>query len=286
MPPVPLIDSHVHLWDPKHLRLQWLDKNKLLNRRYCVPEFREHTAGVEIEAFVYVETGCDPAYGQIEARWAAALAKEEPKLRGIVAWAPLEHGDPVRSYLAALKEISPLIKGVRRIAQGEADPQFSSKPDFIKGAQHLAEFGFSCDICINPKQLGGAIELVRQCPKVNFVLDHIAKPNIKEHVLDPWRAQLKELAALPNVVCKMSGLVTEADPQWTSADLKPYVEHVLDCFGEDRVAFGSDWPVTLLASKYDRWVKTLDELTAGLSAAAKKKLWAENARAFYRLGKA
>jgi L-fuconolactonase len=190
----------------------------------------------------------------------AERAKEEPRLRGIVAWAPLEHGEIVRSYLAALKEISPLIKGVRRIAQGESDAQFSTRPSFIKGVQLLAEFGFSCDLCIKHTQLSSTIELVRQCPKVNFMLDHIAKPNIKEHVLEPWRAQLKELAALPNVVCKMSGIVTEADPQWTPADLKPYVDHVLECFGEDRVAFGGDWPVALLGSKYDRWVKALDDL--------------------------
>ena len=123
-----------------------------------------------------------------------------------------------------------------------------------------------------------------RCPQVNFILDHLGKPNIKEHVLEPWRAQLRELAALPNVICKVSGAVTEADRErWTAEDLRPYVEHAIESFGEDRVAFGGDWPVTLLASSYTRWVETLDELTAGLSEGAKRKLWAENAKRFYRL---
>jgi L-fuconolactonase len=116
------------------------------------------------------------------------------------------------------------------------------------------------------------------------MLDHIAKPNIQEHLLDPWREQMRKLAALPNVVCKVSGMVTEADhANWKPEDLAPYVAHVLEVFGEDRVAFGGDWPVVLLASPYRRWVETLDALSAHLSAEAKRKLWAENARRFYRL---
>ncbi|MGN6672905.1 MAG: amidohydrolase family protein, partial [Thermomicrobiales bacterium] len=121
-------------------------------------------------------------------------------------------------------------------------------------------------------------------PNVRFILDHIGKPNIKGHELDPWCEQLRALAALPNVICKVSGLVTEADHEyWTPDDLAPYVAHVLDCFGEDRVAFGGDWPVARQATTYPRWVETLDALTAGLSPAAKRKLWADNARRFYRL---
>lgn len=149
----------------------------------------------------------------------------------------------------------------------------------------LPEYGLSFDICINHRQLPAAITLVRACPDTAFMLDHIAKPNISERVLDPWRDQMRELASFPNVLCKISGVATEADQTaWTPDDLAPYVRHVLDVFGEDRVAFGGDWPVALLATSYRRWVDTLDQLTADLSDTARAKLWGENARTFYRIG--
>ncbi|MGN6562769.1 MAG: amidohydrolase family protein [Thermomicrobiales bacterium] len=284
MPEFPIIDAHVHLWDPAHFRMPWLDGNELLNKPYGLAEYREQTAGVAIEAMVYLQVEVTPAYGLLEARWAAKRAAEDPRLGAIVAWAPVEDGEPARSYLDALVAIDRRIVGVRRIVQSEPDPEFSIRPGFVRGVQLLADYNFTFDICINHRHLPATIRLVEQCPDVRFILDHIGKPNIKGHELDPWREQLRELAALPNVICKVSGLVTEADhAHWTPDDLAPYVAHVLDCFGEDRVAFGGDWPVATQATTYPRWVETLDGLTADLSPAAKRKLWAENARRFYRL---
>lgn len=283
MPDFAIVDSHVHLWDPVLFRIPWVDKNELLNKTYGLNEFKEHTQKVDVGAFVYVQVDVEPVYALLEAKWVVARAKEDPRIKGIVAFAPLEYGDQSRHFLAALAETSPLVKGIRRIVQGESDKAFCLRPEYIKGVQLLPEFGFSCDICINHTQLASTVELVKRCPKTRFILDHIGKPNIKEHMLDPWREELKQLAALPNVCCKISGMVTEADPHWTTADLKPYYEHVVAVFGEDRVMFGGDWPVVLLASTYERWVNSLDELTAGLSPAAKKKLCSENARKFYRL---
>ncbi len=150
------------------------------------------------------------------------------------------------------------------------------------GCSH--QFGLSCDLCIYHPQLPSVIELVRQCPETQFILDHIGKPDIAAHLLDPWRAQMATLAAFPNVCCKISGMATEADhDNWTADDLAPYVAHVLEVFGEDRVVFGGDWPVVLGSSPYRRWAETLDALTAHLSPTAKAKLWAENARWFYRI---
>lgn len=202
----------------------------------------------------------------------------------MVPWAPLEDGDQARSYLDALVATSPLVKGIRRLLQGEPDPAFCLRPGFVRGVQLLADYDLSFDLCVRHHQLPGVVELVRRCPQVSFVLDHIGKPDIAGRVLDPWREQLAALATHPNVTCKVSGLVTEADPRaWTPDDLAPYVAHVLAAFGEDRVLFGGDWPVALLASSYRRWVEALDALTAHLSPEAKRKLWAENARRFYRL---
>lgn len=284
MPDFPIVDSHVHLWDPTHFRMSWLDGNAVLDQTYDLAEYRQHTAGIDVASMVYLQVEVEPAYALLEARWAAERARQDPRLGAIVAWAPLEFGEQARAFLAALVAIDPRIKGVRRVVQSEPDLAFSARPRFVRAVQFLPEFGLSCDICVYNQQLPSVIELVRRCPQTSFILDHLGKPNIREHVLEPWRSQLKELAALPNICCKVSGMVTEADhARWTPADLTPYVEHVLEVFGEDRVVFGGDWPVATQASTYKRWVETLDQLTQGLSDRARRKLWAENARRFYRL---
>jgi L-fuconolactonase len=201
-----------------------------------------------------------------------------------VAHAPLEYGDQARAYLEALAAIGPRVKGVRRLLQGETDPALCLRPEFVRGVRLLPEFGFSFDICIKHHQLAPAAELVRQCPETSFILDHIGKPDIAHDLREPWRAKIRALAELPNVVCKVSGMVTEADHQgWSSDDLAPYVAHVLEVFGEDRVLFGGDWPVVLMASSYARWVEALDTLTAQIPDAARRKLWSNNARRVYRL---
>jgi L-fuconolactonase len=279
-----IVDTHLHLWDPTHFRIPWLDGNDLLNRAYDVHAFREHTVGLNIAAMVYVQVDVAPAYALLEAQHIARLAAHEPRLQGLVAWAPLEDGECARSLLEALVAVNPLVKGVRRILQGESDPAYCLQPAFIRGVEMLAEYGLSFDICIYHDQLPAVIELVRQCPGVTFILDHIAKPDIRNGAFEPWRSHMTALARLPNVVCKISGVATEADhTRWTVDDLAPYVWHAIAVFGEDRIMFGGDWPVALLATSYRRWVETLATLTADLSPEAQRKLWAENARRVYRL---
>lgn len=284
MPDCPIVDSHVHLWNPDRFRMPWLDARPSIDRPFGAAEFREHTEDLPIAGMVYVEVATAPVYSLLEARWAVAQADDDPRLRGIVAFAPIDFGDRAYTYLDALAALGPRVKGVRRLLQSETDPRFCLEPSFLRGVSLLPEFGFSFDLCITHHQLPAAIELVRRCPDVRFVLDHIAKPDIAAGVRDPWREQMRTLAREPNVTCKISGLVTEANhARWTMEDLAPYVEHVLDVFGEERVMFGGDWPVALLASSYRRWVDTLDALTAQLSENARRKLWGENAVRIYRL---
>jgi L-fuconolactonase len=281
---VPIVDSHVHLWDPRRFRMPWLDDNAQLGQPFGLAEFAAHTDGLPVDAIVYLQVDVTPAYGLLEATWAAELAERDPRLAGIVAWAPLEDGPVARSYLDALAKLSRPLKGIRRLIQSEADPDFHVRPDFLAGLRLLPKYGLSFDICIRHDQLARTVDMVRACPETEFVLDHLAKPDVKGHHLEPWRALMAELAELPNVVCKVSGLVTEADhAHWTPAELEPYVLHVLAVFGEDRVLFGGDWPVVTTAASYQQWVTTLDQLTSHLQPTARRKLWADNARRVYRL---
>jgi L-fuconolactonase len=283
MPSFPLVDTHLHLWDLDRLRYPWLASVPMLNRNHLIEDYRRACGPVQVAKMVFLQCECDCAQFQEEADWVTAVAQTEPRIRGIVPWAPLEKGEGVEAALARLAA-NPLIKGIRRIIQFEADPEFCLKPGFVRGVQLLPRHGLSFDLCINHRQLANTLQLVRRCPNVRFIMDHIAKPDIKAGLLDPWRAGMRELAELPNVWCKLSGLVTEADCQkWTPADLQPYIDHVLDCFGFDRVLFGGDWPEATQATDYPRWVNTLDAAMHAASADELHKLYVRNAEAFYRV---
>ena len=278
----PIVDAHVHLWNPQQLHLPWLADIPHLNQPYGLLDYREQTWGLPIEGIVYVEVGATAEEALSEARHIANLAREEPLLKAIVAAAPVEHGEKVRAHLESLLSISPLIKGVRRNIQDETEPDFCLQPDFVAGVRLLAEYSLSFDLCIKHWQLPSVIELVRLCPDTVFILDHLGKPDIQHQQLEPWKTSLRALAELPNVACKLSGMVTEADhANWQPADLEPYIATVFGFFGPDRVMFGSDWPVALLASSYRRWYETLASLSSHLSLSKKRKLWAENATRFY-----
>lgn len=283
MPNFPIVDTHLHLWDLGRLRYPWLASVPMLNKNHLMADYRRACGPVQVAKMVFLQCECDPAQAQAEADWVTEVARTEPRIRGIVAQAPLEKGDAAEPALAQLAA-NPLVKGIRRLIQGERDPEFCVKPDFVRGVQLLHAHGLSFDLCIKHPQLAATIKLVRQCPDVAFILDHIGKPDIKAGKLDPWRAELRELSKLENVWCKLSGLVTEADfAHWTPADLRPYLDHVVDCFGFDRVMFGGDWPVSTQASDYPRWVATLDDALRGCSAAELRKVYVGNAEEFYRV---
>jgi L-fuconolactonase len=280
----PIVDTHVHLWDPGRVRYPWLADVPSLNRPHLLADYKAATAGLDVEKMVFVQCEADFAQYAEEVAWVTEQAAMDRRLRGIVAWAPLEKGDAARDDLEKLAG-NPLLRGIRRIIQFEKDPDFCLRPDFIKGVRLLPEWNMTFDICIKgDAQFKNALDLVRRCPDVKFIADHINKPFIKEGIMEPWAGYMKELAALPNTWCKMSGLMNEAAwGTWTPAELMPYVEHVLACFGTRRVMFGGDWPVCTLAGTYRRWFDTLAEAVSDLSADERRKLFHDNAEVFYRV---
>ncbi len=278
-----IVDAHVHYWNPGLLTYSWLKELPSLDRPFLPQDYSEVSKLADVRKMIFVESGCDPSQSLAEVEWASSLSLEDSRISGIVAHAPLEQGEAVRQHLSQLSA-RPLVKGVRRLLQGESEVDFCLNPDFITGVRLLKEFNFSMDLCIRHEQLASVTGLVRKVPGVDFVLDHFGKPPVKAGALEPWRSQLRMLAGLPNVSCKVSGLATEAEWQtWRPSDLKPYFETVLEFFGTDRVIFGGDWPVCTLASEYRRWLDTVLELTDSLSATACRKLFHSNAARTYHL---
>ncbi len=279
-----IVDTHLHLWNPGLLRYPWLRDIPLLNKPYLPQDYDRACRPVRVEKMVFVQAEADFAQYREEADWVTSLAREEPRIQGIVAWAPLEKGDRVEPEVEALAR-NPLVKGIRRIIQFEPDLEFCLRPEFILGVRLLPRFGLSFDICVNHLQMENTITFVRQLPDVTFILDHIGKPDIRNRLLEPWKSHLKTLSRMANVWCKISGLVTEANHRnWTREDLKPYIDHVLECFTFDRVMYGGDWPVAVQATAYPRWVETLEWAVRGCSQQQLRKLFRENAVRFYRLG--
>ena len=280
----PIIDSHLHIWDPEAVSFDWLADVPSLNRSYLPAEYQKITDAYSIEKMVFIQAEAVFAQYEEEVAWVTRQAEIDPRISGIVAWAPLEKGEAAREDLDALKKY-PLMRGIRRIIQFEEDVEFCLQPDFIRGVQLLPEYELTFDLCIKgDQQFKNTLELVRQCPDVTFMMDHIGKPFIKEGIMEPWAGYIRELAAMPNTWCKISGVANEADmDNWQTDELRPYIDHVIESFGFDRVAFGGDWPVVTLASTWKRWVETLCDIVGGCSEEEKRKLFHDNAAKFYRV---
>ena len=283
VPDFPVVDTHVHFWDTARLRYPWLENSALLNRPYLPQDYDEAVGPVKVGRIVFVEAACADDQTRAEVDWVTALAKDEPRIEGIVANVPLEQGEAVLPSLEALAA-NPLVKGVRRFFSTNKEAPHGLAPELAKGVQCLERFGLRFDLGLQRSQIPVATELARQCPNVRFMLNHIGVPDIKNNVLDPWREEIRALAEYPNVFCKMSGAATVADHEaWTPEDLKPALDHVIECFGFERMTFGSDWPVMLLATAYPRWVAAVTWAVRGCSEAEKRRLFHDTAVDFYGL---
>jgi L-fuconolactonase len=283
MPDFPIIDSHVHLYDVARLRYGWLNNVPKLNRTYLLPDFDAARGPVQVDRIVFAEVWVDPGLHLQEAAFVQELADADPRLAGMIAHAPVERGAAVEEDLAALAKFRTL-RGIRRLIEIERDPGFCLEPGFLEGVRRVGRHNLPFDICVKSWGMGHALELVRRCPDVQFVLDHIGKPDIRHGLREPWWSQIAELARLPNVVVKLSGVITEADhASWTREQVMPYVAHVIECFGFQRVMYGSDWTVAELTHRYPTWVEILDQVVAGSSAEELRALYRGTAARTYRL---
>lgn len=279
----PIIDTHVHLLDQKLFKYSWASGAPKLARDWTLDDLAASAMPYTIESAVFVEVDVDHPDYMKEARWVQALADHDARMKGCVACLPIEKGAALEAEIAELASIN-IARGVRRLIQSQPDPEFVLRPDVIAATKLLPKYNLSFDLCLYHHQLKNTIAYVRACPNVFFILDHIAKPGIKAGLMEPWKSEIRELASLPNVVCKLSGVTTEADhDHWTPAQLKPYIEHVIDVFGFERLMYGGDWPVSVLAGPYTAWIDVLDGLTASCSESERRKLFRDNAQKFYRL---
>jgi L-fuconolactonase len=275
----PIVDSHVHYWDPAARHHDWLADVPPLNRRFG-PEDIDYGRH-EVRAQVFVQADARDEEALDEARWVARLADADSRIRGIVAFAPLQLGADVASHLDALGR-EPLVKGVRRLLQDEPVEAITD-PAFLAGVRLLAQRDLSFDICVRHAQLPAVARLVEACPETRFVLDHVGKPPVAAGILDPWREQLASVASRPNVVCKLSGLSSEAASDWQDADVAPYLEHALEVFGPSRCMVGSDWPVATLQTTLERWFDLVLAVLEPLTADDRAAVLAGTAERFYRL---
>jgi L-fuconolactonase len=273
------IDAHHHLWKYTAAEYGWITPQMGAIRRDFLPQDLEPLMHhFDIDGTVVVQ-----ARGTLEeTNWLLDLADKHPVLRGVVGWVPLTDGARVKPVLERLASRAKL-RSVRHVVQDEPDAGFILRKDFNEGVAALREFKLRYDILIFERHLPAAIQFVDRHPNQTFILDHIAKPRIKERILSPWDRNIRELAKRQNVYCKLSGMVTEADPHWSAQDLQPYIDVVLSAFGPRRVMYGSDWPVMLLASDYERWYRTVTVAIAKLSQAEQDRIMGGTAVEAYGL---
>ena len=273
------IDSHQHFWKYDPLNHQWIDDEMAAIRKDFLPThlkkvYDEH----KIDGCVAVQV--DQTLKEND--FMLNLAKENDFIKGVVGWVDLR-SKKVDEVLEGYANEDKL-KGFRHIVQGEADPNFMVRPDFMNGISRLEKGGFTYDILVFPHQLGSALELVGKFPRQKFVVDHIAKPYIKDGFFEGWSVLMKELSRHENVYCKLSGMITEADYRhWTPDQIHPYMYFILEAFGAERIMFGSDWPVCLVAGSYGEVLKLVTDFIAPLSSYEQNAIMGQNAIQFYNL---
>jgi L-fuconolactonase len=272
------IDSHVHFWKFDRKRDAWItDEMKVLQQDYLPEHLSLTLKRNEIDGVVAIQASQE----EVETRFLCELAKTHPSIKGVVGWIDLQ-ADNLEERLQHFSQYTE-VKGYRHIVQGEPD-DFLLNKNFQRGIRALQAFNYTYDILIYPRQLPAAISFVEAFPGQRFVIDHCAKPMIRKKEIDEWAMHINTIAKHPNVYCKLSGLLTEAKwKEWSAGDFYPYLDVVFQAFGNDRLMFGSDWPVILLSGMYVQWKSLIEKYMEKLPQEEKDKVMGQNARDFYSL---
>jgi L-fuconolactonase len=274
------IDAHHHVWDLAVRDQPWTAQLPALRRTFTFDDVRPHLAAHDIAGTVVVQT----ITVSEETPELLALAAAEPAVAGVVGWLDLT-AQAVADELARLRELpgGQALVGIRHQVQEEPDPRWLCRAEVRRGLAAVAACGLAYDLVTTADQLPAAVETARALPELQFVLDHGGKPRIRTGELEPWRAHIAALGRCANATVKLSGLVTEANDNWTVADLRPYADALLQSFGPTRLMYGSDWPVCLLVASYDRVLEAADELTDGLSSSERVDVFGGTAARTYGL---
>lgn len=277
---VQVIDSHHHFWDLKQFTYPWMPKgDSVLKQDYGPVDLAPLLKGSGVDRTVIVQ-----AHQSVdETRWLLRVARESPFVAGVVGWVDLT--DPKVGLTLDDLQKDEFFKGVRHIWHDEADDGWLARPAAVRGLKEVAARGLAYDFLVRPQHLKYVPQIMDAVPDLRAVIDHIAKPLIAERAVEPWLSDLRKVANIPSLVCKMSGMVTEADHQrWTPSDLKPYAAHVVGMFGWDRLMFGSDWPVCLLAGSYGQVIGAARSNLGWLKPHERDAVFGGNAAVFYKLG--
>ena len=273
------IDAHQHFWIFDPTQYPWInDELKKLRRDFLPADLERELSRTKLDGAITVQA----RQTLEESRWLLTLADHSTLVKGVVGWVDLQ-SERVEEQLAELAK-QPKFVGVRHVVQDEADDEFMLRPAFLRGLGRLKQFNLTYDLLAFPKHLTVARKVVEKFPQQKFVLDHLSKPFIKAGTISPWDRDIRELAKFKNVWCKVSGMVTEANwNQWKQSDFRPYLDVVFEAFGEDRLMFGSDWPVCLVAGSYDAVLGIVREYVHPLPEGSRQKILGTNAARFYRV---
>ncbi|MDB5586694.1 MAG: amidohydrolase [Devosia sp.] len=292
MPNFPIIDTHLHIFDHSRLTYSGFVGHPIFGRDHHIEDYAAALGRVDVDAMVFLECYADftPAGGQYleEIAFVEEEAQRDQRLKAIVPMAPLEWGSRVEPMLEEMASKHPMVRGIRRIVEFDADPRaLTLSRDFVEGVNLLEKFGYHFEINVNHTQMDIVREFVHRIPNVKLILDHCGKPGIEEGAIAQYRDDVAELARHPNLWIKLSDLPVEADKKnWTETDLRPFIAATLESFGVERTIYGGDYPVCLQATTLPRWVEVLDRAFAdlGVSEADTRKIYRDNANSFYRLG--
>jgi L-fuconolactonase len=273
------IDAHHHFWRYDPLEYEWISNEmSAIQHDFLPADLKQQIEATGIDGVIPVQARQTVE----ETRWLLSFASQADFIRGVVGWAPLTTYE-LEETLAEMAQ-NPKLRGVRHVLQGEPDELYMLRGDFNRGVRLLKHFKLTYDILIYERQLPQTIEFVDFHPNQVFVVDHLAKPRVRENELSPWRENIRELARRANVYCKISGLATEADHHaWTIPQLLPYIETVLEAFGPKRCMFGSDWPVCLVAIPYQEWVDLVNAVVDNFSETEQAQFWSGTAQEAYAL---